>query len=336
MPDPLLYLKAVLAAAMASTLFVLAVFVTRRIAKFSNNETWLNWTAVLSLGFGFTVGYYVISLRLAWPPASALDRHLTLVIPVALAMELIAGFQRIPRWFAWMLRVSLAVAVPRVLLHGSVYLAGAEGEWSLWQSSIILAGCGALLVLVWGLLAWLSQRSAGISISLALQLTILCAGLTVMMEGYIKGGAAAFPMAAALVATTMICKLVTSQIGAFSFDSSATIGIGVVGLFGLLFIGRFFGQLSSASSLAMMLSPLLCWVTEVPLIRRQQPWMVGTLRLTCVACVLLVVLVFAKRNFDRDMAPLLVELNEVTAVHPAECTQPVTSPTADRFRRTFK
>ena len=56
----------------------------------------------------------------------------------------------------------------------------------------------------------------------------------------------------------------------------------------------------------MFLAPLLCWVTEIPLLRNRKPWIVGTVRLTLVAIPLVVVLVAAKRDFDRDMAPLLV------------------------------
>ena len=55
----------------------------------------------------------------------------------------------------------------------------------------------------------------------------------------------------------------------------------------------------------MLLSPLLCWVTEIPQLRQRKPWLVGLLRLVLVAIPLLVVLAAAKRDFDRDMAPLL-------------------------------
>jgi hypothetical protein len=121
-----------------------------------------------------------------------------------------------------------------------------------------------------------------------------------MMAGYIKGGAAAFPLAATLVATTIGARLIAKRSGV-----PASIGIGVVGLFGLLFIGRFFGRLSTGSALAMLLAPLLCWATEAPLLRHRKPWLVGSLRLALVAIPLLVVLAAAKRDFDRDMAPLL-------------------------------
>jgi len=293
-----MYLKAMGAAAMVSAMFVLAMAGVRR-----GSATWLNSACVLGMGLGLAFGYYVLSLRLAWPPVNGLDRFLTIVVPAALGIELIAGFQCVPRWVAWMLRMSLAATIPRILLHGSVYLSGSGNDWNLWQAGTALAVCGALLAGLWGLLSWLSQRSPGVSIPLALYLSAQCAGLTVMMAGYIKGGAAAFPLAATLVATTIAARQITKRSGA-----PAILGIGVVGLFSLLFIGRFFGRLSTGCALAMLLAPLLCWTTETPLLRHRKPWLVGSLRLVLVAIPLVVVLAVAKRDFDRDMAPLLGEV----------------------------
>jgi hypothetical protein len=244
---------------------------------------------------------------LAWPPRNGLDRFLTLVIPAALAIELIAGIPGVPSWASWLLRLSLAAALPRILLHGSVYIGGPHREWSPGQASLVLAASGLLLAGVWALLSWLSHRSPGSSIPLALTLSTLCAGLTVMMAGYIKGGTAAWPLAAALLATAVFSLVVSNywRIPAM-FGLPVMIGVGVVGLFGLLFIGRFFGQLSTGRALAMLLAPLLCWATEWPRLRHQNPWLAGSLRLALVLIPLSVVLVLAKRDFDRDMAPLFI------------------------------
>jgi len=302
MPEPLLYLKAMGAAAIVSAIIVLAMVLARRHAS----TTWLNLSCILGIGLGLVVGYSVVSLRLAWPPVNGLDRFLTITVPLALSIELIAGFPNVPRWVAWLLRMSLAVTIPRILLHGSVYLSDSPEGWTPWQAGMSLAVCGALLVGVWSLLSWLSQRSPGASIPLALSLPILCAGLTVMMAGYIKGGVAAFPLLATLVATTVAARLMSKRSVALNnFRAPAIVGIGVVGLFGLLFVGRFFGRLSTDYALAMLLSPLLCWVTEITQLRHRKPWLVGTLRLVLVAIPLLVVLAAAKRDFDRKMAPLL-------------------------------
>ena len=120
-----------------------------------------------------------------------------------------------------------------------------------WQAGTALAVCAALLVALWGLLSWLAERSPGVSIPFALHLATQSAGLTVMMAGYIKGGAAAIPLVATLMTATIGARLITNRFGSpAKFDAPAILGIGVVGLFGLLFVGRFFGRLSTGEQQA--------------------------------------------------------------------------------------
>lgn len=306
MPEPLLYMKAMAAAAIASALFVLAVFAVRRTAS---TALW-NQACVPGIGLGLTVGYSVLSLRPALPPVNGLDRLLAIVVPAALAIELISGFQRTSRRVAWSLRLILAAMIPRILLHGSVYLSGSDDGWTLWQAAAVLSACSVLLAGFWSLLSLLSVRTPGVSLPLALCAAIQCTGITVMMAGYIKGGAAALPLVASLLATTagswLVCKQSAS---AKSFHTPVILGMGVVGLFGLLFIGRFFGRLSTGAVLTMLLAPLLCWATETLPLRYRKPRLVGTLRLVLVAIPLVLVLVQAKIDFDRDMSPLLSDFD---------------------------
>ena len=296
MPDPKLYLLAMAASAIASLLFVLATLAVVRPASAAR----LNVASILGFGFGLAVGYKVLSLRLVWPPTNGLDRLLLIIVPLALGIELIAGFSWIPRSVAWLMRICLAAAAPRILLHGSVYLSGPGSDPDRWQSAAQLVSCSILLIGTWRLLTLLSARSPGISIPLALAMTTQSGGLTIMMAGYIKGGAATIPLAAAIVGTTVATYLMRKQA-----RLSGAIGIGVVGLFGILFIGRFFGRLSTICALTLLLAPLLLWVSEMPLLRHRKPWLVGSLRLLLVAIPLAVVLVLAKQDFDLKMAPLL-------------------------------
>ena len=142
--------------------------------------------------------------------------------------------------------------------------------------------------------------------SLTLCLATQCAGLTVMMAGYIGGGAAAFPLVGALLATSIGARLTLPFVGVPTrFVAPAIPGIGVVGLFGLIFIGCFFGRLPTGSAVVMLLAPLLCWISEAPQLRHQKGWLIGMLRLVLVAIPLVAVVVVAKRDFDRGMAPLL-------------------------------
>lgn len=298
MPEPLLYGKAMIAAALASAVCVLAVVGARRPASTAR----ANLACGLGIVLGLMLGYYVLGVRPAWPPASGLDRLLLVVLPVALGVELLAGWDRTPRWSVWLLRLSLCAAAGMILLHGSVYVSAARREWSTGQAVITLASCGALLAALWALLWWLSQRSPGVSLPLSLALSIQCGGAAIMLAGYLQGGAAAFPLAAAVAAGALASR------GAKEHASAPVlIGVGVVGLFGLLFIGRYFGNLSTSRGLGLLLAPLLCWATELPTLRRQKPWLVGTLRLFLVAIPLVVALVLAKREFDRKMGPLLMQ-----------------------------
>ncbi|MEI8020459.1 MAG: hypothetical protein WCH39_19810 [Schlesneria sp.] len=296
MPDPKLYLLAMAASAIASLLFVLVATAVARPASSKR----LNIASILGISFGLAVGYNVLALRLAWPPVKGLDRFLLVIAPATIGIELIAGFSCIPRFVAWLLRICLAVAAPPILLQGSVYLRGSGSDQDRWQSAAQLVLCSVLLIGTWRLLTWLSARSPGISIPLALAMTIQSAGLTIMMAGYIKGGAATIPLAAALVGTTVATELMRTRT-----SLSGVIGIGVVGLFGILFIGRFFGRLSTVCALTLLLAPLLLWVSEMPFLRHQKPWLVASLKLLLVAIPLAVVLVLAKQDFDLKMAPLL-------------------------------
>ena len=69
------------------------------------------------MGLGLALGGHVLGLRLVWPPVNGLDRLLMIVIPMALGVELTAGFECVPQWVAWLLRMSLAATIPRALLH---------------------------------------------------------------------------------------------------------------------------------------------------------------------------------------------------------------------------
>jgi hypothetical protein len=307
MPEPLLYWKAMGIAATASAVVVLAMLSLRR----SVNETWLNAACVFGIGLGLAIGNAVLALNLSWPPRSGLDRLLMIVIPAVLGVELIAGFNRVPRVAAWLLRISLSLATPRILLHGSVYLSS-SGDWTSWRAGATIVVCGLGLALVWSLLSWLSRRSGGLSISFALCLAIQCSGVAVMLAGYIKGGAAAIPLVATLLGAPLALRVVTKYAAhrveidkPDGFVAAGIVGVGVVSLFSLLFIGRFFGEISTGPALTMLLAPLLCWTTELPPLRNRKPWFVASFRLALVAIPLLVVLIAAKREFDREMSPLL-------------------------------
>ena len=318
MPDPLLYLKSMVDAAIASVIVVLVIFGLRQWALRKWRKTpsqgvfIIHLACILGISAGLAVGYATLSLELAWPPTNALGRLLIVVLPVTLVIELISGIPCVPRYVTWLLRILLALMIPPVLLYGSVYLSDSS-DWNAIQTVVTPGACGMLLAGVWGLLLRLASRSPGLSIPSSVCLALLCTAATVMMAGYLKGGASALPLVSTLMATMIAMLLATRRLRKrrqdftpSHLDSHGILGIGVVGLFGLLFIGRFFGEISNSDALIILFAPLFGWVTETRLLRNQKPWVVACLGLTFVSIPLVVVLVLAKRNFDREMAPLLV------------------------------
>ncbi len=329
MPDPLLYLKAMGVAAIASAVGGLAIVVAGR----KGHAAWLRAACVFSVAAGLVVGYRLLALQLSWPPRNGLERFLLLIVPAILGVELVAASPALPRWNAWALRVILALVLPRVLLHGSVYLGGTERAWPAWQAFLVMIAGGLLLAGLWGLLTLLSRRAPGMFVPCSLQASALCAGLTVMMAGYIKGGAAAPVWATALLTTILVVGAITRTSSRLAEAGwPVLLGVGVVGLFSLVFIGRFFGELSTGNALMILLTPLLGGLAEIPWLKRRRPWFVWSVRSLLVAGVLLTVLILAKRKFDREMAPLLVDARQMT-VAPTGWT--IGPPRVDQVMRWF-
>ena len=80
-------------------------------------------------------------------------------------------------------------------------------------------------------------------------------------------------------------------------------GVGVINLFTLLLIGRFFGALSTDLALCLWFAPLLAWLPKRGL-RRLRPSLRGAMRLFLVAVPLALV-----------VAKALARFNEASAAH---------------------
>lgn len=296
MPDWGLYLQASLGSIVASVCIVFVHGWLWRPAAASRSTG----GGICALGVGLASGYLLLRFAWVWPPAKGLDRLLELVLPAALAVEFAAGMPRVSRRLAWCLRLCLAAMIGPILLQSSVYLRHDQPEWTTLVAASTLLGASLLLALTWLLLDRLALRSSGVSIAIALSMAAQCAGATIMLAGYIKGGIAAGPLAATIAATAIASSLTKNRAAVQS-----TLGLGIVGLFGLLFIGRFYGGLRTPGALLTFCAPLLCWVTELRPLRDWKPWQLFAVRLTLVAIVFTVLLILAKRDFDRAFGPLL-------------------------------
>jgi hypothetical protein len=302
MPDGALFLKGLGAAASAGALVALALSGIRRPASVTRTSV----TGIVAIVLGLLAGCLVLQVRWNWPPGNGLDRWLTIVVPAAAGIELLAGLSGMPRWLASSLRLGLSSAAGRILLYSSVYLAPTGGAWTALQTALCLAFSAALLALMWILLLRLQDRAPGVSLPLALAVTTLCSGIAITLAGYVTGGKAALALAAALAGAAGALHLIAARPAL-----PGAIGVGVVGLFGLLFVGRFFGGLSTGQVLVLMLAPLLCWATELPGLRGRTRWLIGAIRLVLVAIPLVVVVYSEKRGFDRHTAPLMSESGRI-------------------------
>jgi len=292
MPDPVLIVTAMGVAAAAAAVVLLICGRPWRAAR----TAWFDAGWVLGVGAGFLLGCLVLGIRPHWPPREDQDRLLALVLPAILVVELLAPFPRVPRWLIWPSRSAVAASGAGVLLHGSSYLSDIAGpgtrEWSLAQAWLVLGGLAAIQGVVWVLLAMLARRAPGLSHAVCLSVASAGAALTVMLSGYASGGQVGLPLAAALVGVAVAALVLPRALRA-----TGPTGVAIVGLFSLVVIGRFFGQLTSAHAVLLFCAPLLGWLPELPYLRRLRPWARGLTRVILVGALVSAVVVDAQQKF---------------------------------------
>jgi hypothetical protein len=295
MPDPIEMLKATgLALAISAlTLGILGWWGRRR----TDGRPWIDAGWVLGIGAGYYLGCWMLEIRPSWPIKEDKDRLLGLVIPAALAIEMLAAFPRVPRWLIWALRMTLAGLGGRILLHGMALLAG-PSAWSPAQAWQILSAIAAAEAAVWVLLVMLARRDAGVALPIALAITIGGASVSVMLSAYLSGGQAGLPLSAAVLGASLAAMVLSN-----AARSEAPIGLAVVGLSSLLIIGRFFGDLRTDHAVLLFAAPLLAWLPELPRLRRLPPWGRGLLRVVLVGLVVSGVFVDAARRFIGNSGP---------------------------------
>jgi hypothetical protein len=253
---------------------------------------------VLGIAAGSYLGCWLLGTWPHWPPREDLDRVLLIIIPAVLIVELLAALTKLG-WLAWALRAAIIVCGARVLLHGSRYLAGSPTQaWSPAQTAMILGSLAGAQAAAWILLARLARRAPGISPVVGLAIAVGGSALTIMLSGYATGGQAGLPLSAALLGGAAVALV---QPAAARAD--APIGVGVVGLFSLLVIGRFFGDLRTDHALVLCAALLLAWLPELPRLRRLPSWARGLLRVLLVGLVVGAVLGDAARRFAAEWGP---------------------------------
>ena len=89
MPDPRLFVLALVVAAVVSLLIVRAAAGLPRDAA-ARVGRW-RWAAWLGLLAGVTAGWDRLGYAVPWPPATGLDRLLLVVLPAVLVLDLLVG-----------------------------------------------------------------------------------------------------------------------------------------------------------------------------------------------------------------------------------------------------
>ena len=230
-----------------------------------------------------------------WPPLEDRGRFLTLLVPLAVAVETVAA--TVPsRRVVWGMRIALASVTGPILLYNSVYLADLNGpgsaEWSAAQAAIVLCGLAIILAVVWAMLSTLEARTSTAAVMWPLVLDALAVGVTVMLSGYYGGGLLGLGLAGAVGGATL---------GSHASESPATtngyVGIAIIGILSVVLMGRFFGSLSTGLAACLLVPPLAAWIVELPRLRGLAPSWRSTVRLACVAVPLMAVVIVAQRKF---------------------------------------
>jgi hypothetical protein len=300
-PDPLLILKAAAAAGVFAALVVLLAGWPWR----QPHAGRLTAGAALAAASGLFAGAWLLDLAPAVPPRESTDRLFWILLPAVLVVEVAAGLLLSLSWLALVLRLAVAAGAAPILLYGSIYTSHAAGpgtrEWLPEQMALILGGLAVALLLVWLFQDRLAARGAGRGVLLALALAAAGAGVTNMLSGYATGGQLGFPLAAALLAIAAAALVLGPDA-----DLRGAVGVGVVALFSLLLIGRFFGSLTTIHAVLLFFAPLLGCLVELPfLYRLTGPWPRAVIRLALAAVPVVVVLVLARQNFIAATQPAL-------------------------------
>lgn len=182
----------------------------------------------------------------AIPMLSALDRLIAVILPVAVLGELLRPHA--PR-ITWGLRLVVAILCPMVLLAGSSYLQA--GGWSWLILGEIVAGHAICLLFVWSMAAKPTWPGDDRPWDVALSLALASASAAILMGGYLKGGMAALQMA---VSVAVISS--GNRIFAGRASGPGVRGLAIVGLFGVLFTGIYFGRLAVFHGVIILAAPL--------------------------------------------------------------------------------
>jgi hypothetical protein len=255
-------------------------------------------TGAVAAGAGFLAGAWFLGIRPDFPPLEDMDRLFLILLPILLGAEVGAVLLSRWPWAGWALRLCVALMAGRILLDGTIYISDVAGpgtrEWSPIQETLILGGLASVLFLSWGFLLWQVSRVPTRTTSVTLMVTVLAAGLVVMLSGYATGGQLGFPLAGALLAGIFLVR---------PREMPGLVSVGIVGLFAILMLGLFFGNLTPLNAGLLFAAPIVAAVTELVFAERFGPWLRRGLPILLAAAPLVIALVFAQQKFVEHSSP---------------------------------
>lgn len=316
MAEPLLLVKAiVLAAVLAGMVQLLAWWIVNAVgaavlAKVPLpqrrsggwDQTRVGVGGALGVGAGFVAGAWALGHWPHWPPIEDRDRLVTVLLPAVVLVECLAALPFMRPWLACSMRILLSAASAPILLYATTYLAELAGpgsrEWTNTQMVSWLTGMAAALAVVWMTAVRALRTNAGRMLPVALAIASAGAGVTIMLSGYLTGGELALPLAGAgggAVLAGLSLRMLKGNVGA--------VGVGMVGLFSVLVVGRFFGELTTLHGGILLVAPLLVCLPELLLRKHSSPWLRATLGAVIAVIPIAFVVMQARERFVRASVP---------------------------------
>lgn len=242
---------------------------------------------------GAFAGAWLLAAWPSLPPTAAVGRLLVVGLPLAALAEGVVAVRRPAGPVAAIIRSLAALVIVRVLLHGSVHLAGPQAG-----TGREVIGAAVLAAIGWPLVAGEHRDKGGAVTEVAAVLALVAAAAAIPLAGYVKGGLVALALAAAVV-------------GSLAGGGRVGLaGIGFAALAGIVAVGRFFGGLSSLAAVLLCLPPVLAVAAgrvgdrlgAAPAGRVMRS---AACRLALALVPTVIVLVHVWREFDRSFRPLL-------------------------------
>lgn len=249
------------------------------------------WGVALFDGYlAGSVLYLVAKQKLPWPPVES-DQILAMVVmPAVTVVEIIGVIPCVPHAIHWLLRATVVIATPPLLLLSYVQYTWTTGESAAW-----CAGLAVAIAAVWWLLDAIAKRSTGRAPWLAMMITAAGTGVAILASGSVVVGQLGLSMALAMFGTWLASLFVRGPI-----LLRGGIGVATLLLAGLLINGCFYAELKPVYAGVLALAPLVAGITLIPAVRRMKPALVTLLVIVLTGAVVTAVAVPAAITAQRE------------------------------------